>query len=181
MQVFQHRLDSFLRPKRVKTGPKSTTSLKWPHPKQFQANPETLAEAGFYFDPSVDDKDLVTCYMCGKQLGEWAKDDDPFEIHLQKCAKTCSWAFLRCGLGDDLDKQRRFSSTDKTRHPTSKAMEKARLDTFGKWWKYDGSISSKKMAQAGFIYSPLDDQDDLVICVYCDTSLSGWEKDDDPL
>lgn len=37
------------------------------------------------------------------------------------------------------------------------------------------------MAQAGFIYSPLDDQDDLVICVYCDTSLSGWEKDDDPL
>jgi baculoviral IAP repeat-containing protein 5 len=37
------------------------------------------------------------------------------------------------------------------------------------------------MAKAGFIYAPHSSGDDTAICVYCTTSLSGWDTDDDPL
>ncbi|KAJ6561080.1 hypothetical protein DFH09DRAFT_1160400 [Mycena vulgaris] len=77
MEVLQNRLDSFVKQKRGKT-------LKWPHPKTWLATPETLAEAGFYFDPSTDDPDNATCFMCNKQVTEWAEDDDPFDIHWTK-------------------------------------------------------------------------------------------------
>lgn len=96
MEVLQNRLNSFLKQKRGK-------SLKWPHPKTWKATPDTLAEAGFYFDPSADDPDNVTCFMCDKQVTEWAEEDDPFDIHWQKCANVCAWANVRCGLRRDAD------------------------------------------------------------------------------
>lgn len=37
------------------------------------------------------------------------------------------------------------------------------------------------MAEAGFVYTPQEYGDDTATCVYCDTSLSGWEPEDDPL
>jgi hypothetical protein len=37
------------------------------------------------------------------------------------------------------------------------------------------------MARAGFVYTPQQSNDDLVTCLYCDTSLSGWDADDDPM
>ncbi|KAK0436928.1 inhibitor of apoptosis repeat-containing protein [Armillaria borealis] len=186
MEVLQNRIDSFTRSKRVKTGSKTTVTLKWPHPSSFQANPETLAEAGFYYDPSPEDRDSVTCYMCSKQLSEWDSDDDPFDIHYRKCAKTCSWAVVRCGLRNDVDHQGRFASQNKNRMPLSKVMEKARLDTFtfGDGWPHDSTkngCTSKKMARAGFIYMPQEPGDDLATCLYCGVSLSGWDDDDDPL
>ncbi|PBK69054.1 inhibitor of apoptosis repeat-containing protein [Armillaria solidipes] len=186
MEVLQNRIDSFTRSKRVKNGSKTTVTLKWPHPSSFQANPETLAEAGFYYDPSPEDRDSVTCYMCSKQLSEWDSDDDPFDIHYRKCAKTCSWAVVRCGLRNDVDHQGRFVSQNKNRMPLSKVMEKARLDTFtfGDGWPHDSTkngCTSKKMARAGFIYMPQEPGDDLATCLYCGVSLSGWDDDDDPL
>lgn len=101
MEAFQNRLDSF-KPKKVKHGSKNVT-LKWPHPEHFKANAQSLAEAGFYFDPSFDDKDAVKCFMCGKMLSEWEEEDDPFDIHWSKCAKTCAWANVRCGLREDMN------------------------------------------------------------------------------
>ncbi|KAJ4474882.1 hypothetical protein J3R30DRAFT_3294865 [Lentinula aciculospora] len=185
MDVFTTRLESFTRPKRGK-GVKTQSSQKWPHPEYFIATPETLAEAGFYFDPSSEDRDNVTCYMCGKELSEWDEKDDPFEIHFKKCGKKCAWANVRCGLGTEMDQDGRFVFTDKNRLPTSKAMEKARLDTFlfGDGWIHDEErnhgASSKKMAKAGFVYSPHDAHDDTVACIYCGISLSGWDSNDDP-
>ncbi|KAJ3718636.1 hypothetical protein DFJ43DRAFT_1134271 [Lentinula guzmanii] len=170
MNVFKARLESFTRPKRGKGGTKSQSNQKWPHPEYFLATPETLAEAGFYFDPSSEDKDNVTCYMCGKELSEWDERDDPFEIHYKKCGKKCAWA--------NMDADGRFVFTDKNRLPTSKAMEKARLDTF--CLERNHGASSKKMAKAGFVYSPHDSHDDTAVCIYCGISLSGWDADDGP-
>jgi hypothetical protein len=95
MDIFQNRLASFT-PKRGKN------AKKWPHPSKFLANPSTLAEAGFYFDPSADDPDNVSCFMCDKQLSAWESEDDPFEIHFSKCQSYCAWALLRCGMRLDM-------------------------------------------------------------------------------
>lgn len=37
------------------------------------------------------------------------------------------------------------------------------------------------MAQAGFVYTPQAAGDDTVTCLYCNLSLGGWEKQDDPV
>lgn len=103
MDLFKNRVESFARPKRAKGAANVKTNSKWPHPESFLATPDTLAEAGFYFDPSSEDKDSVSCYMCGKQLAEWAENDDPFEIHFKKCGKKCAWANVRCGLRTEMD------------------------------------------------------------------------------
>lgn len=36
------------------------------------------------------------------------------------------------------------------------------------------------MAQAGFVYTPIND-DDTATCLYCGISLGGWAPEDDPL
>ena len=109
MQSLQARIDSFQKTKRVKRYPGKTSSsvasIKWPHSPDFKANANTLAEAGFFFSPSWDDRDSVACFLCGKELSDWDADDDPFEIHYTKCKSSCAWAVVRCGLTEDLDKK----------------------------------------------------------------------------
>ncbi|TFK39746.1 inhibitor of apoptosis repeat-containing protein [Crucibulum laeve] len=189
MESLQARIDSFSKSRRVKnpSKPSSSVTVKWPHPPTFRASPEALAEAGFYFNPSFEDRDNVTCFACEKQLGNWEKDDDPFNIHWEKRGLTCCWASVRCGLREDMDRTGRFTFPDKTRLPTSKVMEKARLDTFstGDGWIHDQvknhGASSKKLARAGFTYTPQYPGDDLATCLYCNVSLSGWDAEDDPM
>ncbi|KAM6497238.1 inhibitor of apoptosis repeat-containing protein [Amanita muscaria] len=190
MEALQNRIDSFAKTKtkRVKTGQKSrTVTLKWPHPPAFLANPAALAEAGFYYSPSLEDQDNVICFECGKQLSEWEEQDDPFDVHWSKCGDKCSWAAVRCGLRADLDRHKRFTFPDKSRLPGTKKMEEARLGTFttGDGWVHDQAknhgASSLKMAQAGFVWAPQHPGDDLGTCFYCNIALSGWEKDDDPM
>jgi hypothetical protein len=110
MEGLQNRVDSFSKSKRVKNPnkPSSNITLKWPHSSSFAANPDTLAEAGFYYNPSPEDVDNVTCFMCDKQLSDWEADDDPFDIHYEKCAHKCSWAYIRCGLRQDMDRHGRY-------------------------------------------------------------------------
>ena len=107
MQSLQARIDSFQKAKRIKRYPSkpssSAASVKWPHPPDFKANANTLAEAGFFFSPSWDDRDSVSCFRCGKELSDWDESDDPFEIHYTKCRGSCAWAVVRCGLTEDLD------------------------------------------------------------------------------
>ena len=112
MQSLQSRLDSFSKSRRIKKYPdkptSTTTSVKWPHPPTFKAIASTLAEAGFYFHPSWDDRDTVACFLCGKELSDWDAEDDPFEIHYTKCRNTCPWAVVRCGLMNDVDEHGRY-------------------------------------------------------------------------
>ncbi|KAI0764888.1 hypothetical protein C8Q74DRAFT_1318439 [Fomes fomentarius] len=184
MEYLNARLDSFaLKSKRSKASSSKTASpLKWPHSSSFKATPETLAEAGFYYNPEPDSPDNVTCFMCRKTLGGWEPDDDPFTIHYDKCRNTCAWAVVRCqrGVGDLSD-----DISDSTRHPTNKAMEKARLDIAAKVrWPHDTTknhgANSKALAKAGFVCNPTEAGDDTAVCIHCNLTLSGWDADDDP-
>ncbi|KII91107.1 hypothetical protein PLICRDRAFT_105816 [Plicaturopsis crispa FD-325 SS-3] len=191
MDALQARIDSFLKSKRVKkpTAKQSsaTVAVKWPHPDTFKATPTSLADAGFYFNPSWEDRDNVTCFMCGKEIGDWDESDDPFDIHWDKCRGTCPWAIVRCGLKVDVDEDGDYVFPDTTRLPSSKAMEKARLDTFTSsgLWPHDAvkkhGANSKKMSQAGFVFTPQSAGDDTASCLYCNVALSGWDDDDDPM
>jgi hypothetical protein len=104
MESYQARLDSFTSPKRLK---QARSTIKWPHPTNgsFLPTPSSLADAGFYWDPSASDRDNVKCFLCAKQLGEWEAGDDPALLHWQKCGinGACPWAVLRCGVVHDLD------------------------------------------------------------------------------
>ncbi|KAI6155645.1 hypothetical protein BKA82DRAFT_991352 [Pisolithus tinctorius] len=191
MHALQNRVESFKKSKRVKRYPSKKTStqsatVKWPHPPSYKANANTLAEAGFFFCPSWDDRDCVACFLCGKELSDWDAQDDPFAVHYEKCGEACGWAIVRCGLVEDMDSEGSFTFTNKARIPTTKAIEEARLKTFGEdWWPYDDDpnhgASSRKMARAGFVYTPQGAGDDTVTCLYCNTALGGWDKDDDPI
>jgi hypothetical protein len=110
MEALQNRIDSFAKQKRVKNPSKSSSyvNAKWPHSSHFLARPETLAEAGFYYNPSFEDRDNVLCFVCGKQLSEWEEGDDPFGIHWEKCGAKCCWASVRCGLKYDMDEYSRW-------------------------------------------------------------------------
>lgn len=106
MDAFNSRLQSFAKARRVKqSNTKRTVSLKWPHPTHFLATPDTLTEAGFFFNPSWDAQDNVECFFCGKCLDGWEEQDDPFAIHWDKCRDSCAWAVVRCGLSEDVDRK----------------------------------------------------------------------------
>ncbi|KAH9941315.1 uncharacterized protein BXZ73DRAFT_88456 [Epithele typhae] len=182
-QYLTSRIESFSpsKQKRPKAS-SSKQSLKWPHPSSFKATPDSLAEAGFYYNPGSDSPDCATCYMCNKSIDGWEPEDDPFAIHYEKCQETCAWAVVRCqsAMGE---KSYRF--TDPARHPASKTMEKARLETFSKSkWPHDAvkghGANSKALAKAGFVCSSDSPGDDTAICLYCNLSLGGWDEDDDP-
>ncbi|RPD65598.1 hypothetical protein L226DRAFT_609580 [Lentinus tigrinus ALCF2SS1-7] len=184
MEYLQARLDSFSKSKRSKASSTrhTSSSSKWPHPSSFKATPDSLSEAGFYFDPDPANPDNVTCFMCKKGVAGWEPEDDPFSIHYDKCAKTCAWAMVRCqgGAGGES-----YDLSDPARHPTSKAMEKARLETFSKVsWPHDAvnghGANSKALAKAGFICNSTEPGDDTALCLYCNLTLSGWDDDDDP-
>ncbi|KAH9852559.1 hypothetical protein C2E23DRAFT_730833 [Lenzites betulinus] len=187
MEYWQARLDSFgsTKSKRSKASSSkqaSTSSARWPHPPTWKATPNSLAEAGFYYNPSPTESDNVSCFMCKKSLCGWEPEDDPFEIHYDKCSQVCAWAVVRC---QKPDASGRYDSLDSTRHPTSKSMEKARLDTFAKaLWPHDGvkghGANSKALAKAGFVWNALEPGDDTAICLYCNLSLGGWDAEDDP-
>ncbi|PCH45062.1 BIR-domain-containing protein [Wolfiporia cocos MD-104 SS10] len=125
--------------------------------------------------------------MCGKELSDWDAEDDPFEIHYDKCSKTCAWAAARCSAAIDIDEDGNLLTTNATRLPTSKFMEQMRLVTFtqNKSWPHDTTrghgANSKKMAKAGFIYTPQSPGDDNATCMYCLVSLNGWDYEDDPI
>ncbi|XP_019644593.1 PREDICTED: E3 ubiquitin-protein ligase XIAP-like [Branchiostoma belcheri] len=56
------------------------------------------------------------------------------------------------------------------------ADEESRLSTFHKWPLYS-PISPRRLAQAGFVYTCIDDQ---VRCFWCEGGLKDWLQGDDP-
>lgn len=113
MATFDSRLVSFS-PRKPRSTKKSAVNAfiakGWPHPQSFKADPSTLAHAGFYFDPTPDKGDNVTCFACECSLADWTSEDDPFEVHLQ-VNERCLWAVARCSI--ELDRQRDGRCADK--------------------------------------------------------------------
>ncbi|CEL60372.1 Protein bir1 OS=Schizosaccharomyces pombe (strain 972 / ATCC 24843) GN=bir1 PE=1 SV=1 [Rhizoctonia solani AG-1 IB] len=170
---------------RLKSFTKSK-SKAWPHNASYKATPDTLARAGFVFTPDTARKsDRVTCFVCGKTLGGWEPQDDPFKEHAEH-SPACSWGLARCSIEalriSPESTELVFPNEESL--PSSATLEAARLATFGKFWPHDSvrshSAKSKHMAKAGFIYTPTQESDDLASCFYCNLGLDGWESTDDP-
>ncbi|KAI0226890.1 hypothetical protein L0F63_007446 [Massospora cicadina] len=60
-----------------------TFNKHWPHPTRrgWKCTPVKLARAGFYFTPTAENVDGVTCISCQSILSEWTKDDRPIDSH----------------------------------------------------------------------------------------------------
>ncbi|SRR5258708_8996062 len=186
-----------------------TINATWPHLSTSKLSPESLADAGFFFDPDEDTPDKTVCFICELSLANWEGDDEPRAEHLKR-SNSCIWTVARWSLRKDRVKHGkstvlvalpsrldivlrksilwsvsswRFNSDD--RIPTHPARIEARLRTFISWphdKKKGHNCTSKALAQAGFVHVPDDsDGEDMVICDYCNRSLSGWEPDDIPM
>jgi len=85
-----------------------------------------LAEAGFFFEPSPETDDNVTCFLCKKSLDGWEPGDNPVAEHYRH-AQECGWAVTMW--------IREMGGGVRTGNPHQKSMVQARTMTFGqgKW------------------------------------------------
>lgn len=60
----------------------------WPFKDDCLCTAEKMAEAGFYHTPSENEPDLVTCYVCCKEMDGWEPTDDPWAEH-KNHSKAC--------------------------------------------------------------------------------------------
>ena len=89
-----------------------------------------MAEAGFFYKPTVKSPDNVVCYLCQKSLDGWEPEDDPRIEHLSH-SDHCGWAWNVCSK---LYKLKAPLKDD----PMDEKMCEARRMTFGsKWWPYE--------------------------------------------
>ncbi|KAJ1976493.1 GTP-binding nuclear protein gsp1/Ran [Dimargaris verticillata] len=166
----------------------------WPHRKkqQYLATPETLAKAGFFFNPHQLSRDAVQCFLCHKSLDGWEAADDPFVEHLGHSGE-CPWALVICnGHRVSADTQEATIREDledeylqgKTNVAVSRRLEDARVATYGNWWPHEGKtgwkVTIRKMAKSGYYYSPSTESPDAASCPYCGLSMDYWEPNDDP-
>ncbi|KAK3319002.1 hypothetical protein B0H66DRAFT_517468 [Apodospora peruviana] len=176
--IYENRLASFLnaqpagKKRASNASSRAPKALHWPH-KALQ--PEDLASAGFFFDPSPASPDNATCFLCGKGLDGWEEDDSPLVEHV-KHSPTCGWAIMaaiEAGLGG----YRKV-------HPLEPSMIDARKATFGGKWPYESKkgfkCKTKQLAEAGWNYTPTHESDDMATCAYCHLALDGWEAGDKP-
>ncbi|XP_037056991.1 baculoviral IAP repeat-containing protein 5 isoform X2 [Peromyscus leucopus] len=57
-----------------------------------------------------------------------------------------------------------------------------RISTFKNWPFLEGcSCTPERMAEAGFIHCPTENEPDLAQCFFCFKELEGWEPDDNPM
>ncbi|KAK8868245.1 inhibitor of apoptosis domain-containing protein [Apiospora arundinis] len=171
--TFEGRLASFQASQPVSGRKRGPKTLAWPH-KGLDEN--SLARAGFYFEPTADKPDNVVCYLCHARIGGWEDDDNPLEEHL-RLSPHCGWAIvtaIEAGLGD--------YNMDDPSHPD---MMEARKQTFAKRWPHEGKrawkCKTKQMVDAGWKYTPTIDSDDMATCTYCQLALDGWEPADKPM
>ncbi|SPO28815.1 uncharacterized protein UTRI_05128_B [Ustilago trichophora] len=180
--------------KMTATSSSSSLSLQWPHPTTGRSakssgipTPSILANHGFHHTPTPDAPDAVTHYLYPHvQLSSWQPGDDPLE-RLEQALPGNGWCrILRSHQQGLLDKQKgKWIWHSAELLPTSKQMTQARKETFDSEWPYDGKKgwkpTSKKLAEAGFLFTPTEEEPDNVKCIYCSKALGGWEKSDDPV
>ncbi|CCV00175.1 unnamed protein product [Malassezia sympodialis ATCC 42132] len=69
--------------------------------------------------------------------------------------------------------------------PNGGHMVAVRKATFDERWPYTGRRgwrpTSNKLSEAGFHFTPTDEDEDGCTCVYCGVELGGWERTDDPV
>lgn len=135
-----------------------------------------LARAGLFFNPTPQNPDNASCFLCHKGLDGWEANDDPLIEHL-KHAPECGWAVvaaIEAEVGD-------YAQQD----PDQPYMKEARKATFAGRWPHDSKkgwkCKTKQLVEAGWKYTPTEDSDDMATCTYCQLALDGWEPGDKPL
>ncbi|XP_029012974.1 baculoviral IAP repeat-containing protein 5b [Betta splendens] len=60
--------------------------------------------------------------------------------------------------------------------------QELREQSFADWpFREDCNCTPEKMARAGFVHCPSENEPDVACCFFCLIELEGWEPDDDPL
>lgn len=113
-----------------------------------------LARAGFYYKPSLNAPDSVTCFLCERSLDGWDPDDKPVAEHLSH-VPDCAWAICS-GI-----ETRGQDSSLIDEHPSDTKMADARRATFADWWPHEGKKGwkckiQKVLAQLCLLIGKLD-------------------------
>ncbi|KAG6004050.1 hypothetical protein E4U21_001446 [Claviceps maximensis] len=172
--TYEARLASFQKSskKRGSTAGGRGRALSWPHKL---IAPASLAKAGFYFEPYVENPDNCACFLCGKGMDGWEVGDDPLQEHL-KHSPTCGWA-IHAAIEADIEE---YSKED----PGLPHMVEGRRATFGDKWPHEArkgwKCKTKQLVEAGWNYTPTEESDDMATCAYCQLGLDGWEPNDKP-
>ncbi|KAF5673820.1 protein bir1 [Fusarium heterosporum] len=174
--TYESRLASFQKSSKKRgstTSGRGAKALGWPHKS---ITPASLARAGLFFNPTLQNPDNVSCFLCHKGLDGWEANDDPLVEHL-KHAPECGWAVvaaIEAEVGD-------YAQQD----PDQPYMKEARKATFAGRWPHDSKkgwkCKTKQLVDAGWKYTPTEDSDDMATCTYCQLALDGWEPSDKPL
>ena len=106
----------------------------------------------------------------------WGAEDDPLVEHINH-SPACGWAIVTAIELEYHD----YAEQD----PSLSVMRQAREDTFADKWPYESlsgwKCKTKRLADAGWKYTPSVESKDMATCVYCQLALDGWEPKDDPM
>lgn len=162
---------------------------KWSHPT---LTSDHMADSGFYYTPTKLHPDQVTCHWCQEKEYGLGEINSICEFH-HKNHPECSYSKITMFLEGFVKSSNKGTYWQKLKKSAGKEITDPictdsyllRLSTFKNWWKFDNSIETKVtshgLAEAGFYYSPVETDDDRVICMYCDCPLSDWALEDDPV
>ncbi|KAK6460026.1 hypothetical protein DFJ63DRAFT_256853 [Scheffersomyces coipomensis] len=190
MKYRQNRQQTFEEPVKVKGVSKSVSWID-SHDESLVG---PLIDSGFYYSPIKSNLNRVLCSYCHKP--ENVIDESDVSIlptrHYEK-NKNCSLSLvLISSLARDQHKSRsaivKYWTTHEQniiRHPLSEESKLFRLESYGKDYPLDKLEdfipNSKSLSEAGFVYSPVEFNDDRVVCIYCGSSLDHWEEEDVPI
>ncbi|KAJ2078099.1 hypothetical protein H4R24_004708 [Coemansia sp. RSA 988] len=175
---------------------------RWPYIKysHYLAQPDTLASAGFVFNPVKDAPDNVQCFHCGFELTGWEATDDPFAEHY-KHKPSCTFAQIHCQtraarLGNNIEwtgwpyESKPKLTLEEREEARQNVVDmhndvELRLATFAAGeWPHAGregwNVTPERLAKAGFYFTPEWIGDDTATCAFCGYALAEWEPDDDP-
>lgn len=185
---------------------KAPKSIKWPHkflaPEEVRrffpllipfTNTEQLSKAGFFYCPSQANPDNVACFLCHKFIGDWEDGDDPLIEHL-KLSPDCGWAINAAieqwdeqssqehPLGAKMIESRKATFSNRWPHETRKGWKcKVKQVSLGFKFVHGVADFGLQMVDAGWVYTPTPNSDDMATCAYCSLALDGWENTDKPL
>lgn len=171
--------------------PTTKTVKKWGHEVPSVAS---LVDNGFYYTPTRKNPDQVTCFWCGRKENCIVGVRALGSHHLQSSPK-CAYGLIQSNMEyyvSARDKERFWTELAEegrapmsVTDPHSKSSIELRVSTFKNLWTLDShkkcTATSRDLAKAGLYYSPLDKDNDRVICMYCDCPLDHWDPEDDPL
>ncbi|KAK2768263.1 hypothetical protein FQN54_000115 [Arachnomyces sp. PD_36] len=81
--------------KRMTEARRSTFMSSWPHESKrgWVCKTEKLVEAGWYFCPTEESEDFVSCAYCKLSLDGWEPKDDPYDEHYRRSSDCSFFAF----------------------------------------------------------------------------------------